>query len=70
MKAEVVDLSYFLPPATLDNGARQALMDVIPRPQARCFGDWDAPACVDWIILTLWNAGFKVVPLETEDLAV
>jgi hypothetical protein len=46
------------------------MMELIAKPSAHCLGDWDSAACTDWLLATLWDHGFKIVPLETKDLAV
>lgn len=49
------------------NGGREALIAIMGTEPARCLGRWDAPACTDYILATLWHRGFKIVPLEPSD---
>jgi hypothetical protein len=67
MSAEIIQLADMRPIDSVGNGAREALIEVMGKVPARCLGDWDAPACTDYILALMWERGFKVAPLEPTD---
>lgn len=60
MTAEIIPM----PERDKGNGAREALMDVMKGSIARPIADWDCPAVTDYILASLYVAGFVVVPIE------
>lgn len=64
MTAEIVQF-----PKKDGNGAREAVMGVMRDPHMRWpLGEWDVPAVTEYFLISLWSAGFKIVPLDgTED---
>ena len=47
------------------NGAREALIEIVRSPAARCLGEWDAPAVTDYLLAKLFVAGFAIVPVDS-----
>jgi hypothetical protein len=67
MSADIVDLSIRRTKPRTGNGSREAMIGIIAKAPARCLGDWDAPACTDWILAQLWNEGFRIVPRNRDE---
>lgn len=55
-------------PQNKGNGAREAVMEILDDNHMRMpLGEWDYPAVTDYWLGRLWEAGFKVVPLQEPD---
>jgi hypothetical protein len=66
MGADVVWLDDHRPPCDAGNGAREALMALMPRTRL-CLDVFDAEPSADWLLASLWHRGYKVVPLDEWD---
>ncbi len=53
-----------IPKSQPGDGAREAMIEIMSKRAASCLGAFDAPAVTDYILALLWEAGFKVAPID------
>lgn len=62
MSADVIPFE----PKQRSNGAREALIEIMRPSMTRPIADWDSPNVTDYILASLYEAGFVIVPRNVD----